>query len=204
MRKVIMWDMVSVDGFFEAPGHDIGWFVSKTNSTPISARRSSRPARCFFGRTTYELMAAYWPSSEDHIAAFMNGRREIRLLQDAQKCRLEQHDLVSGEAADEVRRPERTRGRRNLHLRQADFASTLIAQGLVDEYRSRINPVLLGKGTPLFKLAERTKLAYSCPPLKSGVVILITGRNRRDRRRRRLWRTVFPSMRRRRSPCSGS
>jgi hypothetical protein len=27
MRKVIMWDMVSVDGFFEAPGHDIGWFV---------------------------------------------------------------------------------------------------------------------------------------------------------------------------------
>jgi dihydrofolate reductase len=41
----------------------------------------------------------------------------------------------------------------------ADLASTLVANGLVDEFRFGIHPVLLGSGTPLFKAGfERTAL----------------------------------------------
>ncbi|RVI64999.1 dihydrofolate reductase family protein, partial [Sinorhizobium meliloti] len=73
MRKVIMWDMVSVDGFFEAPGHDVGWFVFEEELDAYIRETQFEAGTLLFGRTTYELMAAYWPSSRDHIAAFMNG-----------------------------------------------------------------------------------------------------------------------------------
>jgi dihydrofolate reductase len=56
----------------------------------------------------------------------------------------------------------------------ADFSSTVIRHGLVDEYRFGINPVVLGKGTPFFKGGEpQTGLRLiETRPLTSGLVIL--------------------------------
>jgi len=46
MRRVIMWDMVSVDGFFEAPGHDIGWFVFEDELAAYIGERNSKRTLC--------------------------------------------------------------------------------------------------------------------------------------------------------------
>jgi len=56
----------------------------------------------------------------------------------------------------------------------ADFASTLIRDGLVDEYRLGINPVLLGAGVPFFKRgAPRMNLKLEkAIPFESGLVVL--------------------------------
>lgn len=174
MRKVIMWDMVSVDGFFEAPGHDIGWFVFDDELDAYIQETQFEAGTLLFGRTTYELMAAYWPSSRDHIAAFMNGVKKYVFSRTLRSADWNNTTLVSGDAADEVRRLKEREGGAIFIFGSADFASTLIAQGLVDEYRLGINPVLLGKGTPLFQnVPERTKLELThVRPLKSGVVIL--------------------------------
>ena len=56
----------------------------------------------------------------------------------------------------------------------ASFASSLIGLGLVDEYRLLVNPVMLGKGKPLFRSIDdrrRLKLAET-KTFKSGVVLL--------------------------------
>lgn len=42
MRKLIIWDMVSVDGFFEGPDRDISWFV---NSRTTFVRPRKTPTR---------------------------------------------------------------------------------------------------------------------------------------------------------------
>ena len=70
MRKVIMWDMVSVDGFFEAPGHDISWFVFEDELAAYIGETQLEADTLLFGRVTYEMMAAYWPSAEGDIATF--------------------------------------------------------------------------------------------------------------------------------------
>ncbi|MPZ50134.1 MAG: hypothetical protein GEU75_12705 [Dehalococcoidia bacterium] len=55
----------------------------------------------------------------------------------------------------------------------ADFASTLIQHGLIDEFRLGINPLLLGSGTPLFKGGSRLDLKLlESRTFKSGLVIL--------------------------------
>lgn len=82
--------------------------------------------------------------------------------------------LVSGDAVAEVERLKQLDGGTIFIFGSANFAATLTAKGLVDEYRLGINPVLLGKGVPLFQnIPERTSLELThVRPLKSGVVIL--------------------------------
>lgn len=72
MRKLIIWDMVSVDGFFEGPDRDISWFVFEEGLENYIRETQENADTLIFGRVTYELMAAYWPSEQGWIADFMN------------------------------------------------------------------------------------------------------------------------------------
>jgi len=174
MRKVIMWDMVSVDGFFEAPDHDIDWFVFEDDLAAYIGETQLQTGTLLFGRVTYELMAAYWPSAEGDIATFMNGVEKFVFSRTLQSADWHNTTLVSGDAVAEVERLKRLEGGTIFIFGSANFAATLTARGLVDEYRLGINPVLLGKGTPLFQgIPERTKLRLThVRPLKSGVTIV--------------------------------
>lgn len=174
MRKVIMWDMVSVDGFFEAPGHDIGWFVFEDELAAYIGETQLEAGTLLFGRLTYELMAAYWPSAEGEIATFMNNVEKFVFSRTLEGADWNNTTLVSGDPVAEVEKLKQRDGGTIFIYGSADFAATLTAKGLVDEYRLGINPVLLGKGTPLFQnIRDRTKLALTqVRPLKSGVVIL--------------------------------
>jgi dihydrofolate reductase len=82
--------------------------------------------------------------------------------------------LVKDAAADEIARIKRQPGKDIFVFGSADFSSTVVRHGLVDEYRFGINPVVLGKGTPFFKGGEpQTGLKLlETRSLKSGVVIL--------------------------------
>lgn len=174
MRKVIMWDMVSVDGLFEAPGHDIGWFVFEDELAAYIRETQLGADTLLFGRVTYEMMATYWPSAEGEIATFMNSVEKFVFSRTLQNADWNNTTLVSGDAAAEVEKLKRREGGTIFVYGSADFAGTLTAKGLVDEYRLGINPVLLGKGTPLFQnIPDHTKLSLTqVRPLKSGVVIL--------------------------------
>lgn len=174
MRKVIMWDMVSLEGFFEAPGHDIGWFVFDDELGEYITSTQKEADTLLFGRTTYELMAAYWPTEKGQIADFMNSVEKVVFSKTIGSSEWNNTRFVKDKVVEEVARLKSQTGGDIFVFGSADFASTLINNGLVDEYRIGINPVLLGSGTPLFKGGfERSKLTLlSVKPLKSGVVIL--------------------------------
>ncbi|KOF17925.1 riboflavin biosynthesis protein RibD [Ensifer adhaerens] len=174
MRKVIMWDMVSVDGFFEAPDHDISWFVFEDELAAYIGETQLEADTLLFGRVTYEMMASYWPGAEGDIATFMNGVEKYVFSRSLKTGDWHNTTLVSGDAVAEVERLKAQQGGTIFIFGSADFAAELVEKGLVDEYRLGINPVLLGGGVPLFKpLPKRTPLKLThTRPLKSGVVIL--------------------------------
>lgn len=174
MRRIIMWDMVSVDGFFEAPGHDIAWFVFEDELAAYIGETQLEARTLLFGRATYEMMAGYWPSAEGEIATFMNGVEKFVFSKTLQSADWNNTTLVPGDAVTEIERLKRLDGGTIFVFGSANFAATLTSCGLVDEYRLGINPVLLGKGIPLFQnIPGPTKLTLThVRPLKSGVVIL--------------------------------
>ncbi len=174
MRKLIIWDMVTVDGFFEGPGRDISWFVFEGELENYIRETQAKADTLIFGRVTYDLMAAYWPSERGWIADFMNSIEKVVFSRTLKSAGWNNTKLFNADVAEEVSRLKARDGGDIFVFGSADLTATLMEHGLVDEYRLGINPVILGRGTPLFKGGgDRILLKHlETKTLKSGVVIL--------------------------------
>ena len=120
------------------------------------------------------MMAAYWSTAEGEIATFMNGAEKYVFSRTLESADWNKTTLVKGDAVETVRKLKQQPGKDIFVFGSADFSATLMRHGLIDEYRIGLNPVILGKGIPMFKEGmEKLKLRLlTTRPLKSGVVIL--------------------------------
>ncbi len=82
--------------------------------------------------------------------------------------------LANENLAEEISKLKRLPGKDMVVLGSASIASALLEEGLVDEYRIILDPMLLGGGTLLFSgITKRTKLRLcSAKAFGSGVVLL--------------------------------
>ena len=177
MRRLIMWNMVTLDGFFEGPkSWEIDWheYVWGDELERLSLEQSKEIGMLLFGRVTYQGMAAYWSSATGEIAEFMNSIPKVVFSRTLERAEWNNTRLVKGNAADEVAALKRQPGKDVFIFGSANFSSTLMQHGLIDEYRLGLNPIVLGGGNPLFKPSpERMRMKLlGATPLKSGVVIL--------------------------------
>ena len=110
-----------------------------------------------FGRTTYLLMAGYWPfAAKDEIAEHMSHLAKVVFSGTLEKADWNNSRLVKTDAAEEVLRLKQQPGKDIVILGSATLASFLLQRGLIDEYRVILNPVLIGAGNPLFKGIKQT------------------------------------------------
>jgi len=169
-----MWNMITLDGFFEGPGHDIAWFVFEDEIEKYILETQMSADTLLFGRVTYEMMAAYWPTAEGRIADFMNAARKVVASRTLDKASWNNTTFVKNNVSAEVSKLKQQPGKDIFLFGSANLASNLTRVGLIDEYRIAVNPVVLGSGTPLFKNgSDKLNLKLlETRPLKSGVVIL--------------------------------
>jgi dihydrofolate reductase len=175
MRKVIVSNVASLDGFFEGPTKKLD-FVSLDEEFFDYARAMLRAAdTLLFGRTTYEHMANHWPSAPaDEIAGQMNNLPKIVFSRTLRMAPWNNSRLVTGNPAEEVSKLKQMPGKDMVILGSSILASSLLQRGLVDEYRVILQPVVIGGGSPLFKdIAERIQLKLiAAKAFGSGVVLL--------------------------------
>jgi dihydrofolate reductase len=177
MRKVIMWNLVTLDGFFEGPkSWDIGWheYVWGDELERISLEQAKSIGMLLFGRVTYQGMAGFWQSQKGEIADFMNEVPKVVFSRTLPKAEWNNSRLVKDKAEQEVIRLKKQPGKDLFIFGSADLSSAFTRAGLIDEYRLCVAPVVLGSGNPLFKASPdqlRMKL-LEARPLKSGGVIL--------------------------------
>ena len=177
MRKVIMWNLVTLDGFFEgAKSWDLGFHDSVWGEEleEYSLEQSKSTDTLLFGRATYEGMASYWPSAKDKIADFMNRVPKVVFSRTMKKADWNNTRLVKGDAEKEVAKLKQQPGKNIFIFGSAKLTASLSRAGLIDEYDICLAPVVLGGGAPLFKTdSSGMKLKLlEARPLKSGGVIL--------------------------------
>lgn len=155
MRKLIMFNLVSLDGFFEGPKREIDWHNVDDEFVAFSNDQLDSAGALLFGRVTYQLMAGFWPTPAGEIARGtadrMNTLPKVVFSQTLDKAEWTNTRLVKGDVGEEIRRLKGQPGKDLFLLGSADLASTLTRLGLIDEYRVMVNPVVLGSGHPLFK-----------------------------------------------------
>lgn len=177
MRKLVVWNLMSLDGSFEGPEkwdlamHETAW---GEELEAFSLKQAEEVGTLLFGRVTYEGMAAHWTKATGPIADFMNGVEKVVASRTLAKADWNNSRLLEGELPGAVEELKQQPGKDVYVFGSAELVADLLRHQLVDEYRLCIAPVVLGKGNPLFKPSDRSlrmKLTKTTP-LKTGAVIL--------------------------------
>jgi dihydrofolate reductase len=174
VTKLIMWNLMTLDGFVEGPNRDISWHfdVWGEELERLSIEQLKSAGGLLFGRVTYELMANHWPSASGEIADFMNTLPKYVFSRTLTKSNWNNTRMFGADVPGTVARLKREQPKDIFLFGSADLAATLMPHRLIDEYRIAVNPVILGGGTPLFKSGERVKLKLlDARTLSTGIVI---------------------------------
>ncbi len=172
---------VSLDGFMEAPGHDIGWTNPDAELHTYMNDLERDVALTLYGRRTYELMEGYWPTADQDPSSTRPMVEFARIWRDMPKYvysrTLERAEwgtvVIRDVVPDEVcALAEQADG--DLFLGGARLSAAFLEQDLVDEFRLYLHPVLLGAGTPLFPAAgaRRDLRLVENRTFGNGVVLL--------------------------------
>lgn len=179
MRKVIFFNLTSLDGYFEGPDRDINWHNVDDEFNEFASQQTGEFGAFLFGRVTYELMAGYWPTEDAKrddpiIAELMNSLPKIVFSKTLKKVEWENTRLVKDNFVEAISKLKQEAGRDIAIFGSSDLTVTLMEQGLVDEYRIMINPIVLGSGKPVFKgIKNQTKLKLiKTKTFKSGNILL--------------------------------
>jgi dihydrofolate reductase len=175
MRRVIVSNLASLDGFFEGVNKELDWHVVDEEFFEYAKDMLRTADTLLFGAATYEVMAAYWPTApSDEIADKMNNLPKVVFSKTLKKGDWNNSRLVSSNIQEEVSKLKQQPGKDIVILGSARLASFLLPLGLIDEYRAIVNPVLLGGGKPLFSgITERIRLKLiTTKVFGSGVVLL--------------------------------
>jgi dihydrofolate reductase len=175
MRKLIMWNLMSLDGFIEGPNRDISWHndVWGPELEQFSIEQGKEIGALLFGRVTYELMAGYWPTAEKSaITDYMNALPKFVCSRTLKKADWATTTLLTADPAAEVKNLKRADGKDVFVFGSADLSSHVMP--LFDELRIGVAPFFLGSGSPLFKKqSEKAKLKLlGADRHSTGVIIL--------------------------------
>ena len=166
-----------MDGFFEGPNKELDWFVVEEEFFDFARNQLFEVDTILFGRVTYEMMAGYWPNATDNdpvITDKMNSLPKIVFSKTLSAVEWNNSRLIKENVTEEINKLKQQPGKDMVIFGSGNLVSFLMQQGLIDEYRVILNPVILGNGNPLFKgLHDKLNLKLlKTKTLGSGVVIL--------------------------------
>jgi dihydrofolate reductase len=177
MGKLIMWNIITLDGYFEGEKnwdlsfHDIVWGPEMES---FCLEQLNATSHLVFGRVTYEGMAAYWQTAKGEIADFMNNLPKIVCSRTLNSADWNNSIVIKENVANEISTLKAKSDKDMYVFGSANLSEILIKEDLIDEYRIAIAPVIAGKGRSLFPkgLPEMKLSLISSKPLMTGGVIL--------------------------------
>ena len=153
MRKVVASLFLSLDGVMEAPEKWHFPYFNDEMGAVIGDAMSSADA-FLLGRQTYQEWEAYWPgqsADENPMAEYINGTPKYVVSTTLDEVTWQNSTLLGAELADEVSRLKQQPGKDIAISGSATLVRSLLRDGLLDELRLMIHPVVLGSGGRLFE-----------------------------------------------------
>ncbi len=185
MRKIVLTEWVSLDGYTSGPNNDMS-YVGESFDEEMGQYEGTiltTGDTLILGRLTYESFAGSWPSvpddpnrsdAEKDYARMLNGMRKVVVSSSLQSADWSGSALVRSIDPAYFQALKEEDGKDILIYGSASIVQQLTNLGLTDEYQILVHPVLLGGGKALFANVEDTKRLklLSAKPFKSGVVLL--------------------------------
>jgi dihydrofolate reductase len=158
MQKLIVFNHVSLDGYFVDQNNEMNWAKADHDDQEWNAfvsENASGGGTLVFGRITYEMMASFWPTpfaieQMPVVAAGMNNMPKVVFSRTMDHASWNNTRLVKGEIASAIRELKKAEGKGLAILGSGSIVSQLAQEGLIDEYQIVVNPIILGQGRTMF------------------------------------------------------
>jgi dihydrofolate reductase len=156
MRKLVVFNSTSLDGFIADANGDMSWAHKQDEEwNSFVAGNARGDGVLVLGRSTYDMMAGYWPTpmaaqSSPVVAKRMNELQKIVFSRTMLEASWQNTTLVKGELAREMKRLKEQPGAGLVILGSASIVAQLSDARLIDEYQIAMNPIVLGGGKSMF------------------------------------------------------
>jgi dihydrofolate reductase len=167
MRKIIVSEHVTLDGFVAGLNGEMDWIQLDDEMFDMVNEFTNAADIALYGRVTYQMMEAYWPTAADKPNAtkhdiehsnWYNNSQKI-VLSKTMKGNKEKTTVISENVAAELEKIKSNGDKNILVFGSPSVVHLLMQHNLIDEYWLFVNPVILGEGISLFTpLSNRTSL----------------------------------------------
>jgi dihydrofolate reductase len=181
MRRIISWNMLSLDGFYERPGEGlerIDWHLVNDEWNRLSVESLENTGTLLFGRATYQMFSGFWPTQDDPVAKLINNVDKAVVSRTLETPGWHRSRILGGDLKTAIEKLKAEPGKPIVVYGSGKLVQALTALGLIDEYMLAYAPVALGTGTPLFEPgAPRLSLNLTgTKRLDNGVMMLTYSR----------------------------
>lgn len=189
MRKIIVFNLITLDGYFAGVDGNIDWHQVDDEFNTFAVEQTSSFGGIIFGKTTYQLFEKFWPgvaktgtwpdgskASEDDqkIAHTIDDMWKFVFSKSLQEVTWKNTNLLHEINPQEIKSWKEMDGKDLVIFGSGTIVKQFTQLGLIDEYRLMVNPVVLGKGKSMFENLEKKlnlKLTNS-RTFKNGNVLL--------------------------------
>ena len=169
MRKIISFMHVSLDGFVAGPNGEMNWIKVNEELFTYVGKRISEGDTALYGRVTYQMMENYWPTAgaapkatrhEIEHSKWYSNVHKIVLSRTLKDEALTNTSIISDDLSEQINKIRRQDGKEILLFGSPTATHALMQQNLIDGYWLFVNPIILGRGIPLFKgIQDKTDLS---------------------------------------------
>src|SRR6478609_1399667 len=167
MRKLVQFMHVSLDGFVTGPSGEMDWIKVDDEMFDYAGLRTKESDLALYGRVTFDLMEGYWPTAADQPnpskhdiehSAWYKQVAKIVLSKSLKGKELKNTTIISENVGDQMRKLKQTNGKEIIIFGSPSASHSLMREGLIDDLWLFVNPILIGKGIPMFKDSGKVNL----------------------------------------------
>ncbi len=168
MRNLIFFMHTSLDGLIAGPNGEMNWIKVDEDIFDFVGTMTANADTALYGRVTYDMMQSYWPKAgeqpnaskhDKEHSAWYNKVSKVVLSRTISEKGLVNTTVISDQLVNNINKIKNQDGKNILIFGSPGASQSLLNEGLIDEFWLFVNPIILGKGMPLFKdIIGTTKL----------------------------------------------
>ena len=175
MRRIVMFNHVTLEGFFSSPTGSLDWAVQDDELNRANAAGLSGPGAMLFGRRTYQMFESFWPHALDDaqtapdphhpgqrspelraMAVWINEAEKIVFSRTLKSVTWKNSRLLHEFDPRAIEAMKNQPGKDMIIFGSGSIVSQLTQHGLIDEYQFVVSPILLGSGRPLISEVSKS------------------------------------------------
>ena len=189
MRKLVVFMHVTLDGFVAGPKGEMDWINICNEIFEYAGKQTDLADTALYGKNTFLMMNRYWPTAAKQPNASKHDIQHSNWYKQVEKVvlskTLNENDfpgirIIRNNLETEITKLKQKPGKNILIFGSAAAVHSLMSLNLIDDYWLMINPILIGKGIPLFKdIKERINVKLTdSKTFQSGVVCIHYEKNK--------------------------